>query len=54
MPRKRFTGALEDSGRGGGRRIEVPFDGKAVFGQARAPVIGTVNGTLLRGKVNHP
>jgi hypothetical protein len=47
----RFTATLSDSGRGGGRWIEVPFDGKEVFGEARAPVHGTVNGTPFRGRL---
>ena len=51
MPSKRFTGVLEDSGRGGGRWINVPFDAKSVFGSARAPVTGTVNGTPLRTRL---
>ena len=51
MPSKRFTGVLEDSGRGGGRWIEVPFDAKAVFGEARAPVTGTVNATPVRTRL---
>jgi hypothetical protein len=49
MPR--FTATLADSGRGGGRWVEVPFDAKAEFGEARAPVAGTVNGVELRGRL---
>jgi hypothetical protein len=48
---QRFTGTVAESGRGGGRWVEVPFDPKAVFGQARAPVKGTVNGTPLRSRL---
>jgi bacteriocin resistance YdeI/OmpD-like protein/uncharacterized protein DUF1905 len=48
---QRFTGTLADSGRGGGRWVEVPFDPKSVFGQSRAPVKGTVNGTPLRSRL---
>jgi hypothetical protein len=43
MPR--FTALLEDRG------VEVPFDGKAEFGEARAPVAGTVNGAPFRGRL---
>jgi hypothetical protein len=46
-----FTGTLSESDRGGGRWIEVPYDAKAVFGQARPPVRGTVNGTPLRSRL---
>jgi hypothetical protein len=48
---ERFTGTVGESGRGGGRWVEVPFDARAVFGQARAPVRGTVNGTPLRSRL---
>jgi len=47
---QRFTAELHDSGRGGGRWIEVQFDARAEFGEARAPVKGTVNGTPLRSR----
>jgi bifunctional DNA-binding transcriptional regulator/antitoxin component of YhaV-PrlF toxin-antitoxin module len=50
MPRFRAT--LSESGRGGGRWVEVPFDGREVFGEARAPVHGTVNGTPFRGRLS--
>jgi hypothetical protein len=46
----RFTGTLADSGRGG-CWIEVPGDPKAEFGEARAPVTGTLNGTPFRGRL---
>jgi hypothetical protein len=52
MERLEFTGTLSESGRGGGRWIEVPFDAKEVFGQARPPVRGTVNGTPLRSRLS--
>jgi hypothetical protein len=48
---ERFTGRLEDSGRGGGRWVEVPFDPREVFGEARPPVAGTVNGTPFRSRL---
>jgi hypothetical protein len=51
MEPQRFTATLAESGRGGGRWVEVPFDPKAVFGQSRAPVKGTVNGTPLRSRL---
>jgi hypothetical protein len=43
MPR--FTAVLGDRG------VELPFDGKEEFGEARAPVAGTVNGTEFRGRL---
>ncbi|MEA2298381.1 MAG: hypothetical protein QOF77_1317 [Solirubrobacteraceae bacterium] len=51
MGTERFTATLEDSGRGGGRWVEVPFDPRVAFGQARAPVRGTVNGVPLRSRI---
>jgi Bacteriocin-protection, YdeI or OmpD-Associated/Domain of unknown function (DUF1905) len=47
---QRFTGTLAEA-RGGGRFVAVPFDAKAAFGSARAPVRGTVNGTPLRSRL---
>jgi hypothetical protein len=52
MPEQRFTAELADSGRGGGRWLEVPFDPKEVFGEARAPVAGTLNGSPFRGRLS--
>jgi bifunctional DNA-binding transcriptional regulator/antitoxin component of YhaV-PrlF toxin-antitoxin module len=43
MPR--FRAVLGDRG------VELPFDGKEEFGEARAPVAGTVNGTEFRGRL---
>jgi len=51
MERLQFTGTLSESDRGGGRWIELPYDAKAVFGQARPPVRGSVNGTPLRTRL---
>src|SRR3954449_1422567 len=51
MTRQAFTAPLEASGRGGGHWIAVPFDAHEVFGQARPPVCGTVNGTPIRGRL---
>ena len=50
-PQQRFTGVLAASGRGGGHWVEVPFDAKQVFGEARPPVQGTVNGTPFRSRL---
>ena len=47
----RFTATLENSDRGGGRWVACPFDGHAEFGEARAPVAGTVNGTAFRTRL---
>jgi len=46
---ERFEGTLER--RGSGTLVEVPFDVRAVFGKARAPVRGTVNGHPFRTTV---
>lgn len=46
-----FTATLEESGRGGGHWIVVPFDARDAFGQARPPVRRTVNGTPIRGRL---
>jgi hypothetical protein len=35
----------------GDRGVVVPFDAKAEYGEARAPVAGTVNGTPFRGRL---
>jgi Bacteriocin-protection, YdeI or OmpD-Associated/Domain of unknown function (DUF1905) len=51
MERVEFTGTLRESDRGGGRWIELPFDSKTVFGEARPPVRGTVNGVPLRSRL---
>ena len=48
---QRFTAVLEASGRSGGHWVEVPFDAKQVFGEARPPVRGTVNGTPFRSRL---
>ena len=44
-----FEGTLEQHG--SGTLLEVPFDVRAVFGKARAPVRGTVNGYPFRTTV---
>jgi bacteriocin resistance YdeI/OmpD-like protein/uncharacterized protein DUF1905 len=46
---ERFEGRLE--AHGSGTLLEVPFDVRAVFGKARAPVTGTVNGYPFRTTV---
>jgi hypothetical protein len=48
----RFTATLSETGRGGGRWVEVPFDAKAEFGEARAPVAGTINGAPYRARLS--
>jgi bifunctional DNA-binding transcriptional regulator/antitoxin component of YhaV-PrlF toxin-antitoxin module len=49
---QRFKAELGESGRGGGRWIEIPFDAKAVFGESRAPVTGTINGVPYRSRLS--
>jgi hypothetical protein len=46
----RFSGILEEAGRGGAR-VEVPFDARDAFGEARPPVAGTVNGARYRSRL---
>ena len=50
MEAQRFTGTLAEA-RGGGRWIEVPFDPRAAFGEARPAVRGTVNGAEFRSRL---
>jgi len=52
MSRQSFSAALRESGRGGGRWVQVPFDAREVFGEARPAVRGTVNGTPLRSRLS--
>jgi hypothetical protein len=52
LPEQRFKATLEDSGRGGGRWLRVPFDANEVFGEARPAVAGTLNGTPFRGRLS--
>ena len=52
MAARRFSATLSEAGRGGGRWIEVPFNGKDAFGQARAAVAGTLNGTPFQGRLS--
>jgi len=46
----RFRATIEAAGRGGAL-VPLPFDPKAAFGKARAPVRGTVNGAPFRSTV---
>jgi len=46
---ERFEGTLKQEG--SGTLLEVPFDVRAAFGEARAPVRGTVNGHPFRTTV---
>lgn len=47
----KFTGVLAEARGDGGRWIEIPFDARSAFGEARAPVRGTVNATPFRGRL---
>ena len=42
---KRFTATLED------RYVIVPFDVRALWGEARPPVAGTINGVAFRTRI---
>jgi hypothetical protein len=52
VPEQRFKATLAESGRGGGRWIEVPFDAKDVFGEARPAIAGTINGAPFRSRLS--
>jgi hypothetical protein len=47
----KFTGTLTEANDAGGRFVECPFDARAEFGEGRAPVLGTVNGTAFRSRL---
>jgi hypothetical protein len=47
---RRFRAVLAEA-RGGGRAVEVPFDVREAFGDARPRVEGTVNGVPLRSRL---
>jgi hypothetical protein len=51
MSRQAFSAPLSESGSGGGHWVQVPFDAREVFGEARPAVRGTVNGTPIRGRL---
>ena len=48
---RRFRATVSAAERGGGRWVEVPFDPREAFGEARPPVIGSVNGTEYRSRL---
>ncbi len=50
MAVQRFRAVLS-KGDGGGHTLEVPLDVREVFGEARPPVRGTVNGTPFSTRV---
>jgi hypothetical protein len=47
----KFTGTLIEANDSGGRWVECPFDAASEFGQARPPVVGTVNGRPYRTRL---
>jgi hypothetical protein len=47
----RFSATLAAARDEAGRWVECPFNGRAEFGEARAPVVGTVNGTPFRSRL---
>jgi bifunctional DNA-binding transcriptional regulator/antitoxin component of YhaV-PrlF toxin-antitoxin module len=49
VPAQRFQAQLEQ--RGQGAVVELPFDVRAAFGQARPPVRGTIEGVPFRSTV---
>ena len=50
MATQRFRAVLRKAD-GGGHLLDVPLDVRAVFGEGRPPVRGTVNGTAFRTRV---
>src|SRR5437588_10432113 len=48
---QRFRGVLAEADRGGGHWVEIPFDVRTEFGEARPPVRGTVNSLPLRSRL---
>lgn len=50
-PEQRFRAVVSSSERGGGRWVEVPFDPRQVFGDARPRVVGTINGIEYRSRL---
>ena len=47
----KFTGVLSEASGPGGRWVECPFDAAKEFGEARPPVVGTVNGAPYRTRL---
>jgi Bacteriocin-protection, YdeI or OmpD-Associated/Domain of unknown function (DUF1905) len=47
---QRFSATVGEA-RGGGRWVIVPFDPREEFGEARAPVVATVNGVEYRSRL---
>jgi len=46
-----FHAVVAEAGPGGGHWVEIPFDVRAAFGEARAPVAATVAGVPYRSRV---
>jgi Bacteriocin-protection, YdeI or OmpD-Associated/Domain of unknown function (DUF1905) len=49
LPGMRFEGTVETHG--SGHLVEIPFDVKARWGRARAPVVATINGHTFQSTV---
>ena len=47
----KFTGTLEEADGVGGHWVVCPFDATKEFGQARPPVVGTINGQPYRTRL---
>lgn len=47
----KFTGVLSEASGPDGRWVECPFDAAKEFGEARPPVVGTVNGAPYRTRL---
>jgi len=49
--KRAFRAVVAEADRGGGRWVEVPFDARAAFGEARPPVAATVAGVPYRSRL---
>ncbi|MHA7631440.1 YdeI/OmpD-associated family protein [Corallococcus sp. M7] len=51
MAVRKFKAKLEVANDQGGRFVRCPFDSKEAYGEARPPVVGTVNGQPFRSRL---
>jgi Bacteriocin-protection, YdeI or OmpD-Associated/Domain of unknown function (DUF1905) len=49
---QRFTATLQQARGEGGRWLKIPFDAREMFGQARPPVRGMINGVPIRARLS--
>ncbi|RKG69705.1 DUF1905 domain-containing protein [Corallococcus exercitus] len=51
MASRKFKAKLEVANDAGGRFVRCPFDSREEYGEARPPVVGTVNGHPFRSRL---